>query len=408
MHASVFVFGLDLLHEGLAAVLDNVQGRAGADAIALSATYHHARDLFPHNPSARVYRHEGDIAWFAPQAGRYASGLVPQPAAAAGGADLLAQACQAAQRRGMAVDAWTIFLHNARLATQHPDCATRNVYGDAYLTDLCPAHPQVRAYCLELASDLARYPVRRLLAESLHYRPLEHGEHHERYLIPLPPQARILLGLCFCTHCRQAARAAGVAIDRLAAAVRAALMPVWEGEGATLAGPLLAGDAAAELAAFVEVRTQVVTSLVGEVRTALAGRVQLAFIDHAGAMSHVMLGTSADDDVTLVARRLGIEPRALAQVCDEFNVLGYVDSPQRVQALLASYGAAVGDATRLTLALRPLHPDCRDAGTLCEKAAAARRAGVAGLDFYHYAMMPLKRLDWIRQALVEAAQEVTA
>lgn len=405
---SIFVFGLDLVHEGFASVLDNVQGRAGASAVALATTYHHARDVFPHNPLAHVHRHEGDIAWFAPQAQRYASGLVPQPATAAAGADILAQACEAAGARGMAVDAWTIFLHNSRLATQHPDCATRNVYGDPYLNDLCPANPRVRAYCRELAADLSRYPVRRLLAESLHYRPLEHGEHHERYLIPFPPQARSLLGLCFCTHCCAAARAAGVAVDALAAAVRSGLQPVWEGEGAGLPQALLGGDAAAQLAAFVEVRGRIVTSLVAQVREALAGRVQLAFIDHAGAMSHVMAGTSADDDVTQASRKLGIDPRGVAQACDEFCALGYVDSPQRLQALLAAYRRELGDATRLSVALRPLHPDCADAVTLGDKLRVVRAARATGVDFYHYAMMPLKRLDWIREAVAASAAEETA
>lgn len=408
MRSSIFVFGLDLVHEGFEAVLDNVQQRAGVDAIALAATYHHARDLFPHSPLAHVHKHEGDIAWFAPRADHYASGLVPTPASAAAGADILAQACAAAGARGMAVDAWTIFLHNARLAGRNPDCATRNVYGDPYLNDLCPAHPRVRAYCRELASDLARYPVRRLLAESLHYRPLEHGEHHERYLIPLPPEARTLLGLCFCEHCRAQARSAGVAIDTLAAAVRRALEPVWEGEGAGLARPLLDDDAAAQLAAFVQVRCGIVTSLVAEVREALAGRVQLAFIDHAGAMSHVMLGTSADDEVTQASRKLGIDPRGVAQASDEFCALGYVDSPQRLQSLLASYRRVLGAGTRLSVALRPLQPDCRDAATLREKVAVVRGTQAAGVDFYHYAMMPLKRLDWIRAALPAGAGEEPA
>ncbi|HEY0887754.1 MAG TPA: hypothetical protein VGE20_20845, partial [Ramlibacter sp.] len=225
MDATVFVFGTDLLHEGFDAVLDNVQERAGAGGIALAATYHDARDVFPHNPKFHVYRHQGDVAWFAPQRSRYASGLVPGVADAAGGADVLAQLCDAASRRGLAVDAWTIFLHNSVLAGEHPECATRNVYGDPFLTDLCPANPRVRAYCRELAADVARYPVRRLLAESLHYRPLEHGEHHERYLIHLPPEARTLLGLCFCGHCRDAGERVGVRVGSLAAAVRAALEP---------------------------------------------------------------------------------------------------------------------------------------------------------------------------------------
>ncbi|NKE66339.1 hypothetical protein RAMLITH_10950 [Ramlibacter sp. RBP-2] len=401
MDATIFVFGTDLLHEGWDTVLANVQERAGAGGIALAATYHDARDVFPHNPRFHVYRHQGDVAWFAPQRSRYASGLVPQLADAAGGADVLAQLCEAAGRRGLAVDAWTIFLHNSVLATAHPDCATHNVYGDPFLTDLCPANPRVRAYCRELAADLARYPVRSLLAESLHYRPLEHGEHHERYLIHLPAEARTLLGLCFCGHCREAGERAGVRVAALAAAVRAALEPLWRGDiPPGPAAPLLGPDAQAELSAFVGARMATVASLVAEVRNAMApSGVPLSFIDHAGGMPHVMAGTSADDEVTLSSRKLGIDVAAVAGACDEMCLLGYVDTPERLQALLASYARALPAGTRRRVALRPLLPDCHAAQNLAAKVAAVRASGAPGVAFYHYAMMPLGRLDWIRRSL---------
>ncbi|OGB00272.1 MAG: hypothetical protein A3E79_12430 [Burkholderiales bacterium RIFCSPHIGHO2_12_FULL_61_11] len=401
MRSSTFVFGTDLLGEGYDAVLDNLQQRGGLDGVALSATYHDARDVFPHNPKFHVYRNEGDVAWFAPEPHRYASGLMPRMAAAAGGVDVLSELCARAKRRGMAVDAWTIFLHNSVLATEHPDCATKNVYGDPYLTDLCPANPRVRAYCRELAGDIARYPVRRLLAESLHYRPLEHGEHHERYLIQLPAEARTLLSLCFCQHCRVAGERAGVAVEALAAAARAALEPVWLGTLAPAqAAPLLSETGRAALAKYVEARTVVVASLVAEVREAMApAGVELTFIDHAGTMSHVMHGTSADDEVTLSSRKLGIDPVAVAAACDEFSVLGYVDTTQRLQALLASYRKLLGAEARLSVALRPLLPDCQLEENFNAKVAAARAAHPSSIEFYHYAMMPLNRLDWIRRAL---------
>ncbi len=405
MKTSAFVFGTDLLDEGYDAVLDQLQRRGTLDGVTLSATYHDARDVFPHNPKRHVFRNEGDVSWFVPEAGRYARGLVPRLATAAAGVDVLAELCRHAAGRGMPVTAWTIFLHNSVLATAHPDCATRNVYGDPYLTDLCPAHPRVRAYCRELASDIGRYPVQRLLAESLHYRPLEHGEHHERYLIPLPPEARTLMSLCFCGHCRAAATQAGVAVDPLAAVVRTALEPVWQGEiTATHTEPLLVASARDDLARYVDVRTATVTSLVAEVREALAPRgVPLAFIDHAGTMSHVMHGVERDDEVTLASRTLGIEPAAAAAASDEYCVLGYLDTPERVAALLASYRRVLGPQARISMALRPLLPDCQSEDNLAAKLAAVRAAAVAGVDFYHYAMMPLNRLDWIRRSLAASA-----
>lgn len=404
MQSTAFVFGTDLLGEGCDAVLDNLQHRGGMDSVALCATYHDARDVFPHNPQFHVYRHQGDIAWFTPELHRYHSGLVPRKADAAGDADLLSDLCGRAARRGMAVDAWTIFLHNSVLATAHPDCATRNVYGDPYLSDLCPANPRVRAYCRELAGDLARYPVRRLLAESLHYRPLEHGEHHERYLIHLPAQARTLLSLCFCPHCREAGERSGVQVEGLASAVRNALEPIWQGQvSAGDSAPPLPVAVQAELAGYVDARAAVVASLVAQVRDAMRpSAVQLSFIDHAGAMSHVMAGTSADDEVTASSRKLGIALPAIAAACDEICILGYVDTCERLQAQLASYARVLGPDAKFSVALRPLVPDCRSEENLGEKVAAVLDSRAEGLAFYHYAMMPLNRLDWIRRALARA------
>jgi hypothetical protein len=412
VQSTAFVFGTDLLGEGCDAVLDNLQQRGGMDSVALCATYHDARDVFPHNPKFHVYRHQGDIAWFNPDKSRYRSGLVPRKADAAGDADLLADLCQSAARRGMAVDAWTIFLHNSVLGAEHPDCVTRNVYGDPYLSDLCPANPRVRAYCCELAGDISRYPVRRLLAESLHYRPLEHGEHHERYLIHLPAQARTLLSLCFCPYCREAGERSGVRVEGLAAAVRNALEPIWQGQvSAGDSAPPLPVAVQAELAGYVDARAAVVASLVAQVRDAMRpSAVQLSFIDHAGAMSHVMAGTSADDEVTASSRKLGIALPAVAAACDEICLLGYVDTRERLQAILASYARVLGPSAKFSVALRPLLPDCRSEENLSGKVAAVLDSPAAGVAFYHYAMMPLNRLDWIRRALARegaAAKELS-
>lgn len=402
MRTSAFIFGTDLLDEGYASVLDNLQQRGGLNSVTFSASYHDARDVFAHNPKRHVFRNEGDVTWFPIDPKHYPSGLLPRQAVAADGVDVLAGLCQQAQDRGMAVTAWTIFLHNSVLATAHPDCATRNVYGDPYLTDLCPANPRVRSYCCELAADVVRRPVQRLLAESLHYRPLEHGEHHERYLIPLSLEARAMMSLCFCTHCRSLATKVGVDVLALESAMRAALQPVWD--GTALAGKTLLAEAAREsLNQYVAVRAATVTSLVAEVHQIMApSGVPLTFVDHAGTMAQVMHGVTADDDVMSASRRLGIDPTAVTAVTDEVCVLGYQDTPVRLAAVLARYREVLGPQARLSVALRPLLPDCQDEANLREKIGHAVAAGAEGLEFYHYAMMPLNRLDWIRQGLAAA------
>src|SRR5205807_9106868 len=198
------------------AVLENVAGRAKLGGVTLAAAYHHGRDIFPHNPRRRVRFLEGGAVFFRPDPARY-RGLAIQPRASALSAsqDVLADLCEAASARSLRVRAWTVFLHNYSLGEAHPDCACRNAFGDAHLTDLCPANPKVREYVRGLSADIAAHGVATVVAESLHYHGLEHGFHHERYFIELGPLGRYLLGLCFCDHCLAAARRRGVQADML-------------------------------------------------------------------------------------------------------------------------------------------------------------------------------------------------
>jgi hypothetical protein len=400
MKSSMYVFGTDLVDEGYDTVLGNLADRAGVDAISISATYHNARDVFPHNPVRRVYRHEGDISWFIPRAAGYPVGMVPPLAEDAGGVDVLAKLGDHAARRGLEVQAWTIFTHNSRVGATNPECTVQNVYGDRSRGDLCPANPKVRDYFLALAADVCRYPITRLLAECLHYRSFEHGEHHERYLIDIPAAARALLGLCFCGHCRRRGADAGADVEGLAAGIQRALDPVWAGRPFHGLRPSLA----AEMEGYLVARETVVAELTKDVGAVVsAAGVELCFVDHAGAMRHVMAGTTVDESPLVAARKLGVDPTRVAAEADELAVLGYAATPQRVASILAAYRAVLGPEAPLSCALRPLLPDCTSPADLAAKVAVARDAGVRRIDFYHYAMTPLDRLDWIGAALSAAS-----
>jgi hypothetical protein len=89
----------------------------------------------------------------------------------------------------------------------------------------------------------------------------------------------------------------------------------------------------------------------------------------------------------------------VAAEANEFAALGYADSPDRVASILTAYRSVLGPETPLSCALRPLLPDCLNPADLAAKVAAARDAGVRRIDFYHYALAPLDRLDWIAAAL---------
>jgi hypothetical protein len=377
---SIFCFATDLADEGIDAVLDNVAARGGLGGVTVAAAYHEGRDVFPHNPRRRVRFLEGGAVFFSPRA---LLDVRLQPPVS-GYASTLPETIRAAERRGARVRAWTVFLHNGALAAAHPDCAPENAFGDRYVTDLCPAHPDVRAYARALAADVARLGVATICAESLHYHGLEHGYAHERYFVPLSPRVRYLLGLCFCEYCLAAARVRGVDGEAVRRAARDEIERAFDG-----------GDDGGEpeYDDYARVREGVVTSLVEEVAEA-AGDVPFEFIELCGAVKGYATGRPAGGPAREIAWQFGIDVDGVARACAGLQAVGYAADPARVEADLDAYGDAA-----VSIILRPGPPDCDSAENLREKVALARARELERVDFYHYGLMRLDALDLIRAAL---------
>jgi hypothetical protein len=403
MDTSMLAFATDLYDEGLDTVLDNVQERAGVDGLTLAVAYHAARDLFPHNPVHKVRYLEGGAVFFRPDESRYEGlQLRPHVAELARAADPLGDLCAAAGERGMDVNAWIVFLHSDRLGFTHPECATQNAFGDRYLTDLCPSNPEVRAYARALASDVARYEISTILAESLHFHGLAHGYHHERYFEEPGTVGSYLLGLCFCVHCLAAARRRGVDAEMVQHSVRNELERRFAGDGSDEGSEELARDRLAafggeQLLGYLDARTETVTSLAAEV-SAAAGA-SLVFLDLSGAEKGFATGHPTGEAAPTIGWQVGIDASALAQECDAIEAIGYAADPDRVRLDLDAYRSLLAAAPRLGLMLRPMPPDCGSADNLAVKVALARERGLERLDFYHYGFCRLRSLDWIRQSL---------
>ena len=257
MDTSIFCFATDLADEGVETVLDNVQQRGGLGGVTVAAAYHEGRDVFPHNPVRKVRFLESGAVFF--RAGRCARTRLQPPVS-----DVARVAAGDGRGRGpsagCAVRAWTVFLHNGALAAAHPDCAPENAFGDRYVTDLCPAHPDARAFARALAADSRALGVATICSESLHYHGLEHGYAHERYFVPLsaarPVPARALLLRALS---RRGARA-GVDGEAVARDAREAIERAFARRGARAASPSATSTCACA--------SEIVTSLVAEVAAA--------------------------------------------------------------------------------------------------------------------------------------------
>ena len=387
MDTSIYCFVTDLADEGVEAVLDNVQHRGGLDGVTFAAAYHEGRDVFPHNPVHRVRFLESGAVFFEPHALRETRLRPPVSEVAHVTPELLA----AAERRGLAVRAWTVFLHNGALAAAHPDCAPENAFGDRYITDLCPAHPDVREFAVALAADVSGLGVATICSESLHYHPLEHGFAHERYFVPLGPQVRYLFGLCFCAHGLDAAGRRGVDGHAVRRTAREEIERVFAG-GAESPVDELERD---ELDGYLRVREDVVSSLVAEVAAAArAGGADFEFIELSGAVKGYATGRPTGAPAPSIAWQLGVDVPRVARACDGLSAMGYAADLERVRGDLDAYGDAA-----VSVIFRPTTPDCETPDDLRAKVELARERGLRRVDFYHYGFMRLDALDWIRAAL---------
>jgi hypothetical protein len=390
----------------MSTVLDNIAGRAGIGGVTMAAAYHHGRDIFPHNPVRKVHFLEGGTVFFKPDPSRYRGLLLtPLTSALAKESDVLVDLRREASARSLRTRAWTVYLHNHALGEAHPECACRNAFGDAHLTDLCPSNPDVRAYVNALTADIGAKGVSTVVAESLHFHGLEHGFHHERYFIELGAFGRYLLGLCFCDHCMEAARRRGVDAEALKSETRRELERRFNSRPAPETQELdrdeVGAFAGGRLSGYLDTRSETVASLVAEAaKSAATEGARFAFIDLSGAVKGYATGNPQGDPAPAIAWQFGIDIGAVAKACGQIEAIGYAADPERLRLDLAAYRSTVGDSS-LSVILRPMAPDCDSPANLAAKLAVAREAGVTEAGFYHYGFMRLESLDLIRSALDE-------
>jgi hypothetical protein len=96
-----------------------------------------------------------------------------------------------------------------------------DAFGEPSSAHLCPANPEVRAYVHALTKAvLALGRFEALHAESLAMHPFDHGLLNLKAAVRPSRFVHLLLSLCFCSHCREAAEATGIPVDRFAKQAR--------------------------------------------------------------------------------------------------------------------------------------------------------------------------------------------
>jgi hypothetical protein len=388
MYKGLYTYAWDLADEGLEVALGRIRP-TGINTITLAASYHAGKFLRPHGASGKVYFPTDGTVYFRARPERYGhiKPLVNPLVARFDAFERLAKDAPDVQRV-----AWVVCCHNTPLGQQYPEFTSRNAFGDSYIYSLCPAHPAVRDYVVNLLADLTdRYDLAGVALETPGWLPFDHGYHHEFALVPLDRFAKTLLALCFADATRNAARAADIDADRLQARTRELLEQHLAADIAVpdaLATEWLLALIASEpdYAAFFHWRCRVVADLIADVKAVVPAPTEVRVIP-----------TVQRPPATCWLE--GSDLAMLAKVAHAIEMPAY--QPSAAEAHLNAWHTrrqAGPDAT-LNFILRPAFPDLANGAETAAAALRLKEVGLAGIAFYNYGHLRLKSLDNISAAL---------
>ena len=160
MQNAIWTYAWDVLDLGLERVLGELRDRAGLNGISLASSYHAGKFFQPRSPLRKTYFPEDGTIYFRPRSDRFGA-LAIQPKVAAmveERGDVLDALIRERDRTGLSVNAWTVCLHNTRLGLLHPEACCRNAFDDVARYNLCPSHPDARAYAVALVAERIARP----------------------------------------------------------------------------------------------------------------------------------------------------------------------------------------------------------------------------------------------------------
>jgi hypothetical protein len=393
--STIWAYAWDIQDEGVSTAVGRMQERGGLTGVNVATAYHSGKFLHVHNPKRRVVFPEPGALYFSPDSSWYGKLRIKPPVWEGASTSFWRDVRDETSRRGMTLTAWTLALHNSFIGFNYPDCSVENAWGDRLAPNLCPNHPDVRAYQVALAKDIASHlDADRILLESLEYMPFQHGYHHEVNGVPLPPGVDFLMSLCFCEHCRSRAKSSGVELDRIRTWVRETLdqhftdpfeSPVvmeWEDLKAAFDG---------EFQRFLDVRCESLITLlrdmVDEIRA--ASECRIAVLDFGP-----LFPLGADGK----RWQSGVDLHEYLNLVDETHPTFYFADLDVHRAKIDQYLSVLNGQKPMHAAVRAIVPQIESEAEL---KAQLEPLGphVKGVSFYNYGFMALPVLDWIRNGM---------
>ena len=393
--SNAFTFAFTFFRQNPQEVIAELQ-EAGFTGINLALNYHASRDYLLRQGPHLEYLPDG-FHYYKPELSKYEpDALTPNLRDHLIDNRMLESVIDAATHAKFEVNAWAVFLHNSAIGMHDPEASVTNVYGNHFLSELCPSHPGVAGYVRGLSADLSSRGIASLAIESLHFHGARHGEHHERFFLELSPTTEFLLSLCFCRFCMKNFEGSGGDAQGLKVKVSAALKSFLDDADPWL-GKLITQDFLAtiigpEILEYLCVREKIVASLYQDVSNiAHAEGITTRLIDQSPLID------SSNQKPLDLSWLVGIDNHQVRNLVDIYEPLIYRQTPSAVKEIGTHYKQAIGGD--VVAILRPTFPDNQSAKSLQEKVSALKSAGISDIDFYLLDAMRPRDLKWIKEAL---------
>jgi hypothetical protein len=373
-----FAFAYTFFREPAEKVIPELKSY-GFTGINLALNYHGSRDLLLRQGPQLEYLADG-FHYYKSDASAYEKDAYkPALTDQLPSNELLDSVIKVAAVNDFKVNAWAVYMHNSAIGMASPEAAVTNVFGNKFLSELCPINPAVRGYAKGLTKDLVSRGLNGVVAESLHFHGARHGEHHERFFIELSPVSEFLFSLCFCKSCVANYQNTGNDAQPLINKVTGLLNEVFQTQdpwlGKQLSKDLLAEVVGPEILKYLSAREEKLAALYEEVvRVSKAARSVFKLVDQAPLLdmqSANALGNSW---------QVGIDNQRINKIVDRYEPLIYRPDENGVSALAQNY--LKNTTTGVTAILRPTYPDSTSRDNLAKKVSSLTKLGISEIDFY--------------------------
>lgn len=356
----------------------------GIDGLNVATHYHSVRSMQPRSPDDLFRAYDGGC-YFEPDDAFDGIPIAPSTNRVGSWDDPLAAIVDGARDHGLAVNAWTVCLHNTRLGATNPDYRIESAFGDAHDHSLCPSRPEVRDYFAAVVGSIHERNVDAIHLESVGFPSVFHGHGsafgHDKRQVATTDTETVLLSQCFCGGCQAVSESHPVEFDRARTRVRELLRRSFADPTVSMPSPDGLREAEPLVSELLDFRAAVVERLLERLADAAGSTPLNYYVEEAYGSRPPELSLS------------GVRTDALESHLDRVTGLCYVSDPDLARERLAALERGIDLPVDAGLTLDPAVVDRRE--RLEELVSAVRSTTDGTVALYHHSLASETHLRWL-------------